>query len=105
MSQNLPAHREDHTPAPAANVIYAYPITPPPQQSLTDSTQRFMQAMAILTEAADKVQAVLRLAYPCAICQEDLAGLTAWQQRYHFRRHPLRDQARVVGWARAVMGT
>lgn len=101
---NLPVPLPEHTPAPG-NVIYCYPITPPPQQSLTDAGALVMEVLAIFNEAGDKLQRALRKAYPCAICQEDLAGLNAWQQRYHFQRHPLRDQARVVGWWRAVKGT
>lgn len=103
----LPAVPDPH-PVPATvtqlplRPIAAYPVTAPPQVSLGDAGRVVQEALAIFTEMGDRLAAVLRQPYPCALCPTDMAGWPEWQMRRHFLQHPLRDRARVVGWARAV---
>jgi hypothetical protein len=104
--QNLPAPRDGRPPVPipAANVVYAYPLTQPPTQSLADAARVVQDALGIITEMGDRLATVLRRPYPCIVCTVDLSGLADWQRRRHFVGHPLSVRAEKVGWFRAVMG-
>lgn len=89
---------------PYARTAAAYPLTPPPQQSIGDAVRRFRRFIDIMERAADEMTEAAYEPYPCSICGVDVGRWLPWQQRRHFVSHPLAERARVLGWYRAVMG-
>jgi hypothetical protein len=104
MSANLPARNEPPVPVPA-NVVYAYPISPPPPASIADATRVVQHVLDIVARFGDELQDAVRQPYPCVVCAVDTSRWSDWQRRRHFASHPLAARADKVGWFRAVMGS